>query len=204
MFPQGFSARNVVPAGISSQLPVSPAEGWTTIINGAEMVAVKDKPDDGMLVLNLHIVEGPMAGTEGPYRLNLFSSSEQAAKIAQQQLSALCHVTGKLDAQREEELFNIPFKTIVVPQTGEGKENYTKVKGVLDINGNQPGKSGGVASQQAPAAPPTPPPATSNPFPVVDTPPVVAPTPVQAAAPSATPWSQNPAGEVAAKPAWQK
>lgn len=204
MFPQGFSARNVVPAGVTSQLPVSSAEGWTVIINGAEMVAVKDKPDDGMLVLNLHIVEGPMAGTEGPYRLNLFSSSEQSAKIAQQQLSALCHVTGKLDAQREEELFNIPFKVVVVPQTGEGKENYTKIKGVLDINGNQPGKSSGAPSA-APAAPPTPPPAAPAPFPVIDTPTPVQPQPAPTPVPSATPWSQNPVPPATAdKPAWQK
>lgn len=157
MFPQGFSARSVEPAGTGGgQLPISPAEGWPVIITSAEMVAVKDKPNDGMLVLNLMVIDGPAKGSEGPYRLNLFSSNEQAAKIATQQLSALCHVTGKLDAQREEELFNIPFKAVVTAQVGEGKENFTQVKKVLDINGNQPGKAGCATQPSVPAQPVAP------------------------------------------------
>lgn len=187
MFPQGFSARNVEPAGTGGQLPISPADGWPVIINSAEMVSVKDKPNDGMLVLNLMVIDGPAKGAEGPYRLNLFSSSEQASKIASQQLSALCWVTNKPDAQREEELFNIPFRAIVTAQTGEGKENYTQIKAVLDINGNKPGKAGS-APQAAPAAPPVAPPAPAQ----------VAPAQAQWGAPAA-PVEAAPA---AASPAW--
>lgn len=200
MFPQGFSARNVEPAGTGGgQLPISPAEGWPVIINSAEMVSVKDKPNDGMLVLNLMVIDGPAKGAEGPYRLNLFSSSEQASKIASQQLSALCWVTNKPDAQREEELFNIPFKAIVTAQTGEGKENYTQIKAVLDINGNKPGKAGSTAGStpsatvQAPVAPPV-----QQAAPVFQQP-VQTPTPEAQATP---PWGIQQQAPVAAAPPW--
>ena len=157
MFPQGFSARSVEPAGTGGQLPISPADGWPVIITGHEMVPVKDKPQYGRLVFNLQIVDGEKKGTEGPFGLNLFVESEQSCKIAAQDLSALCWVTGKLDAKVENELYNIPFRIVVVAQTGEGKENFTKVHKILNADGSKAGSAPGSAPAAAPAAPPQPP-----------------------------------------------
>lgn len=200
MFPQGFNARTVEPAGVGSQLPISPPEGWLVIINGHEMVAVNGKPNDGMCVFNLLVVDGAAKGSEGPYRLNLFNSSEQSAKIAAQQLSSLCHVTGKLDAQREEELYNVPFRVVVVAQTGEGKENFTQVKKVMDAQGNAPGKAGAATAAPAPPAnvPPAPP---AQPAAATWGAPAATTEPAAQAQPT---WQAQPAAATASAPPWAK
>lgn len=164
--PQGFSARTVEPASIGAgQLPVSPKEGWPVIITGSEMVATSGNANNGMLVLNLRVIEGEHANEEGVYRLNLYHDNPKTVEIANRQLSAVCWVTGKVDAVDSAQLHNVPFRAVVGLQkvkAGEEDKGYTEIKGVLDINGNQPGKTGAAAPASAPqpvaapAAPPAP------------------------------------------------
>jgi len=195
-----FDASKVDPAGVSSQLPVSDSNGWPVVITASEMKQTAAKDGDGFLELTLQIIDGDHRGMEGAYRLNIFNKNEKAQEIAHKQLSAICHVTGVMQLTDSSLLHNKPFRAVVVSQTGEGKENFTQVKGVKDINGNDPGKAGSSTAVQpsAPAVPPTPP--------AANTPTAPWSAPVQPEAPTGqTPWGSAPAtgGEVA-KPSWAK
>lgn len=129
------------------QLPVGK---HPVVINGAEVKATKNN-DGGMIVLMLQIIDGPLKGATGPYRLNLYNKSEQAVKIARSQLSALCYVTQRFQLGQNgtdlSPLFNVPFIIEVVPQVAN--ENYTEIKKVFDINGNEPKAQGGGQAAQA-------------------------------------------------------
>jgi hypothetical protein len=176
-----FNAHEVEPAGTGGgQLPVSDKVGHLVVIVGSEIVPTKAN-DGGMLKLDLEIVEGPFRGDTGPYRLNLYNPNETAARIAQQQLSALCHVTGVFNVQDSAQLHNIPFRAIVALQKGDNPNGYTEIKGVLDAAGNQPGKAGQAAPAQA-----------------------AQPAPAGAPAVASPAWSQQPApaGAPAVSPPW--
>ena len=189
-----FNATNVAPMGISTpQLPVSGKEGFPAIITGSELKENKNK-DGGYLALDLQIIEGEHKGECGVYRLNLFHSHPKTVEIAYAQLSAICHVTGVMNVVDSQQLHNIPFRVVTGLQKGDNPEHYTKVKGVLHMDGAAPGKSTGVPAQAAPQVP-TPPPAQTAPAPQAP--------PVQAAAPA---WGSqaNPVVEAApaATPPW--
>ena len=117
----------------------------------------------GFLQLNLKIVDGEFAGMTGADRLNLYNNSAKAVEIANNKLSAYCHVTGQFqlgtDGCDVSVLFNIPFYADVVNQKlteeqeakkaqGETVTPYTEIKKLFDINGNEPGKSGGQNQPQ--------------------------------------------------------
>lgn len=123
------------------------------IIESAEVKATKDN-QSGYLQLNLKVIDGPNAGHVGPYRLNLYNQSQEAAQIAHRQLSAICHVTQTFqlgpDGTQLQYLFNKPFVIEVGMQKGQEaqEKGYTEIKRVYDMAGNEPGKAG--QAQQAP------------------------------------------------------
>lgn len=124
------------------------------IIESAEVKPTKDN-SSGYLQLNLKVIDGPNAGHTGPYRLNLYNQSQEAAQIAHRQLSAICHVTQTFqlgpDGTQLQYLFNKPFVIDVGMQKGQEaqEKGYTEIKRVYDMAGNEPGKTG-QAQQQAP------------------------------------------------------
>lgn len=127
------------------------------IIESAEVKPTKDN-SSGYLQLNLKVIDGPNVGTTGPYRLNLYNQSQEAAQIAHRQLSAICHVTQTFqlgpDGTQLQYLFNKPFVIEVGMQKGEEAQakGYTEIKRVFDMSGNEPGKANGApnnAGQQA-------------------------------------------------------
>ena len=102
--------------------------------------------------MDTKIIDGPQTGTVGAYRLNLYHSNQQTVEIAHRQLSAVCHVTGVFMLQDSAQLHNIPFIVEVGPQKNDAQ--YTEVKKVFDIQGNEPGKAGhGQAAAQPAQAP---------------------------------------------------
>ena len=121
-------------------------------IVGSEIMATKTDEGSGMLVLTLEIIDGPQKGIKGPYRLNLYNANETAKRIAHQQLSAVCHVTGVYNVTNTQQLHGIPFMVDVQPQKNDPQ--YTDVKKVFDVNGNEPLK-GGQPAQPAQLAAPT-------------------------------------------------
>lgn len=153
----GFNPMDHDPSQGGGQLPLGK---HPVIIESAEVKATADNAN-GMLILNLLIIDGPDKGQKGPYRLNLYHSSAEAVRIAHRQLSAVCHVTQTFqlgqDGCQLQFLFNKPFVIEVGyqkghdPNTGNSEaKGYTEIKKVYDMQGNEPGKTGAAQQPQQP------------------------------------------------------
>jgi hypothetical protein len=181
-----FNAQQFDPSQSSGQLPVG---RHPVVVDKSEVKATK-AGDGGYLELTLKIIDGPQTGTTGAMRLNLYAQSQQASEIAHRQLSAICHAIGQFMINDSAQLHNHPFIVEVSPQKNDPQ--YTEVKKILDINGNEPGKA--PAPQQA----------IQQPAPQAQ----FAPAAQQAATfgnptPSVQPaWGSSPAPEAAPQPAW--
>lgn len=84
------------------------------------------------------------------HRYNLWNESEQARKISQEQLSALCHATGifTVDFKNDgkaligaEGLMDIGFQKGHEPSADKPEGGYVELKKVYDKFGNEPGKA---------------------------------------------------------------
>jgi len=142
---QPFNANNFDPTQGVGGLPIG---RHPVIIQSSDVKATKAN-DGGYLQLDLQIIDGPQKGTVGAYRINLYNASQQAVDIANRQMSAISHVTGVFMIQDTAQLHNIPFIIEVGPQKNDPQ--YTEVKKVFDIHGNEPGKppaQGGAAQPQ--------------------------------------------------------
>lgn len=143
-----FDATQFNPQQSSGSLPIGK---HPVVIDSSEVKANK-AGDGGYLQLTLKIIDGPSKGSTGPYRLNLYSASQQAVDIANKQLSAICHVLNVFQFEDSQALHNVPFVVEVGPQ--KDNPQYTEVKRVYDINGNEPGQAPvGGAQPQQPAQP---------------------------------------------------
>lgn len=135
---EAFNPKSVDPTQGVGQLPI----GKHPVVIVAEEIKPNSNNDGGMLVFELQIIDGPAKGATGAYRLNLYNKSAKAAEIAHRQLSAICHVTGQFQLGPQGDdvsvLRAIPFLVEVVPQADT---QYTEIKKVYDINGNEPGKA---------------------------------------------------------------
>lgn len=206
-----FDATQWNPAQSSGQLPVGNKQVCQII---ASEVKANSKNDGGFLEFILEILDGPNVGSTGAYRLNLYNQSQKAVEIAHRQMSALCHVVGIFNVSDTTALHNKPFRIDVGYQKGQdpamnsGAPEYTEVKKVYDINGNEPGKA--PAAPQAAPAPAVQPGIAPAPWAGGQTAPAAAPVQTQAApAPAAAPpWgqpvtsaSQPPATILSATPA---
>lgn len=146
---QKFDARNVDPTQTAPSLPV----GRHPVIIESSEIKENSKKDGGYLQFDLKVIDGPLTGAKGAYRLNLYHSNPQTVEIAYKQLSAICHVCQVWQLEDSQQLHNIPFIVEVgMQKTDEAKaKGYTQVERVYDRNGNEPGKQGQT----------TPPPATT-------------------------------------------
>lgn len=133
---QAFNAQQYDPSQGVGSLPIGK---HPVIVESSEVKANKAN-DGGYLQLNLRIIDGPQQGTTGAYRLNLYHSNQQTVEIAHRQLSAICHVIGVFQVTDSSQLHNLPFLIEVGPQKKDPQ--YTEVKKVFDMNGNEPGKAG--------------------------------------------------------------
>jgi hypothetical protein len=164
---------------------VWPLGDYPLEITKDEVVPVKDDPSSAMLVLTLTCIDGPFRGKTHPYRLNIFNANTEAQRIAYQQLSALCHATGRIQISDTSQLVGARFIATIGPQ--KNNPQYSEVKRVKDMQGNEPGKksnSGPATAAPAPsytAGPQAAAPAYAQPGP--------APTPAAPAAPAGG-WQQ--------------
>lgn len=141
---QAFDAQQYDPTQGVGSLPIGK---HPVIVESSEVKANKAN-DGGYLQLNLRIIDGPQQGTTGAYRLNLYHSNQQTVEIAHRQLSAICHVIGVFQVTDSSQLHNLPFLIEVGPQKNDPQ--YTEVKKVFDMNGNEPGKAGAGAPAAQP------------------------------------------------------
>lgn len=176
-----------------------PAGKNKVVISATEIKPTKDG-QNGYLALTLTGIEGPGNGISMVDRLNVYHANPQTVGIANQQLSAYCHVTGKLNFNDTDELKNIPFIVEVGPQ--KNTPEYMEVKRLFDINGNEPGKSGAGPQvnaqpqpfQQAPQVGQTWSPQSQTQTAPAAAPPWAQPGPTQAAPAQQAPWQpQQPA-----------
>lgn len=115
-----------------------PAGKYKVIISDTKQVPTRSG-DGGYLAVELRVVEGPQQGGTHTDRLNLHNQNPETVRIANNQLSAYCHVIGKFQWNDTSELHNIPFMIEIGPQKND--PTYTEVKKLFDVNGNEPGKS---------------------------------------------------------------
>jgi hypothetical protein len=182
------------------------------------IVSSEEKPTKSgtgsYIELAMQVQGGEFNGRKVYDRLNIRNQNQQAVDIAYSTLSAICHVTGRIHIQDTGQLHGVPFIAIVnkVPRDDRPGQFSNEVRGYKDINGNDPGFAGQVASpgaqpqwaqqqppQQAPqqwaqqpAQPPANPPA---PPPVQPTPPASPPPPPPAVNGAPPAWAQPPAAQ---------
>ena len=101
----GFDANNV-----------SPEFGFDPVPNGDYKAAIiqsemktTQKGDGSYLALTFEVLEGECKGRKVFTNLNLSNPNPTAVKIAQAELSAICHATGKMKPNDSIELHNIPM-----------------------------------------------------------------------------------------------
>lgn len=109
----------------------------------AQMVASEIKPTrDGTstyLWTEFEIIEGEYAGRKVWDRLCLWHANEQTRQIAQRNLSAICHATGKLRITSAEELHDIPLMLSV--RVGKPSGEYdasNEIRGYSAVSGAAP------------------------------------------------------------------
>lgn len=132
-----FDATGIDPTQSAGQLPISDALGHVVTVMNTEMKPTKEN-DGGYLELTLAITQGQFVGNTGPFRLNLYNKEPKAVGIAYKQLSAICHATGRFQVADHEHLRGAEFRVVVSAQKNDAQ--YTEVKKILDIHGNEPGK----------------------------------------------------------------
>lgn len=211
--PSTFNARAFQPAtvGGAGNLPVGE---YPVMIVDSEIKANSNN-DGGFIALTLQATQGDHVGATGVWRLGIFNANQKTVEIAQRQLSSLCHVTGVYDVSDTAQLHGKEFVVVVALDTKPGQqEQYpgsTKVQGVKDMAGNDPGKAGNGAKPAQPA-PFAAPPAPAAAAPAAWAPPAAAPAPAAAAwapaapaapAPAAAGWTPGAAAAPAAgAPPW--
>lgn len=161
MVAYSFNAQQHTPQyGGGGGLPVGKYKG--VIVNSyTDNVEKNGMVTGGYLAFELTPIEGPLSGQKHTDRLNLHNTNPKVVEIANKQLSAYCHVTGKFQFNDTAELHNIPFMFEIGLQKEPNPNGYTEVKAIFDVNGNEPGKAGagpqvnqGGQQQQPPSGPP--------------------------------------------------
>lgn len=138
--PSYFDANQVEP---DAPRELFPAGDYTMQITASDMEEAK-KPGNWFLKLELTVVDGPLAGRKIFDRLNLVNSNPQAVDIAQRQLSAICHATGKLGIDDSSALHMIPMqvKVSLDVRKDDPNKHENNIKGYSKVG------SGGASSAQ--------------------------------------------------------
>lgn len=124
----GFDATQVEPSqDFSDPLP---ADWYRVAIVDAEMkqnsAQAKD-PNGEQLVFTLQVTDGPYKGRKAWDHLNLINANPDAARIARETLSSVCHAVGVLQPNDTDELIGIDMMVRVIVENGNnGPRNNVK------------------------------------------------------------------------------
>jgi hypothetical protein len=162
-----FDARQFKPQYGGGDTGLPDGKFKTVIVNSRKVDVEKMGNYTGSYLELTHtVIEGELKGQTQVDRLNLNHSNPVTVEIANQQLSAYCHVLGVFTFTDSSQLHNIPMGIEVgrqIDKTTKLPTSYSEIKKVFDANGNEPGKAGTgpqVQHQQhAPPPPNQPPPA---------------------------------------------
>lgn len=112
------------------------------------ITSAEEKPNKAgsgsYLELGLTIQQGPNARRVVKARLNLKHPNPQTVEIAQGELSAICHVTGRMQLQHAQQLLGANMQAYIVkaPRNDRPGQFSNDVQGYRDMNGNEPGQGG--------------------------------------------------------------
>lgn len=142
-----FNAQTVQP---TAALDPVPSDNYTVMITKSEEKPTK-KQDGSYIELELSIQQGQYKGRKVYDRLNIKNTNETAVTIAYSTLSAICHVTGRLNIQDTAQLHNVPFQAVVVKVERKDQPGTfsNEVRGYKDVNGKDPGFAGTTANPAA-------------------------------------------------------
>ena len=131
----GFDATHVDPTVDFENVP---AGRYNAEITDSDM-RDNNKGTGEYLWLEFTILDGPYAGRKLWTQLNLVNPSTQAVEIAQRELSAICHATGKLRVQDSIELHNIPLEVNVKVKNNPeyGPQNIIRGYKAINTNGSR-------------------------------------------------------------------
>lgn len=155
MVQMNFNASQYTPStGAGSVLPTG---DYDMQIVGSEIKQTKSGTGN-MLVFTYSVIAGEHTGKTITARLNIQNQSQEAMRIAYEELSAISHVTGVLAWQDTQELHGKPFKVRVecVPRADDPSKEGNEIKGYMDSSGRPPSSGGAQASAPQPPAPPAP------------------------------------------------
>ena len=144
----GFNAADVEPTGNFEPIP---AGKYLAAITESEMKATKNG-SGSYLQLTFTIIEGQHKNRVLWARLNLDNPNATAVRIAQAELSAICHATGVMQPRDSADLHNLPLMITVKLRKREDTGELTN-----EVKGYERKGGGAAAQQQPPAAPGTPP-----------------------------------------------
>lgn len=97
------------------------------------VVEANSKGTGGQLTLTLEVMQGQHQGHKIKDRLGLYNNDPAVVQRANDALAAYCAVTGVYDVTETAHLHGIPFQGEI---SNDG--NYNNVRGLFDINGNEP------------------------------------------------------------------
>lgn len=175
--PLNFNASTVPPA--EPGFPVW--EGLVpVVIKRTEVQETAAKNGNKFLSITVMALDGHYKGQENAIRLNLWNSNAQASDIASRQLSAICHVTGRMQIADSDQLIGAQFLSVWAREerettdqaTGQTRKTescqckdyrYLDGRTIREANNGQPAAMpyapGGAAPAHSPppAQPPMPP-----------------------------------------------
>ena len=143
-----FNANQVAP---NTALEAIPSGNYIVMITASQKKPTQ-AGNGAYIELEQTIQAGEYKGRKVYDRLNIENPNQQAVQIAYATLSAICHVTGRLNITQTEQLHGVPFMAVVVkkPRNDQPDVMTNEVRGYKDVNGNDPGKQGGPQQGGAP------------------------------------------------------
>lgn len=93
---------------------------YKAMIISSEMKPTKDNPENEYLLLNWEVIDGDYKGCRIFDRLNLKNTKQDAAKIAYQTLSSICHAVGLMKVKDSSELHEKPCMIKIVIEESNG------------------------------------------------------------------------------------
>lgn len=143
-----FNAQGVQP---NQALEAIPSGQYPVIITASQEKPTK-AGDGSYIELEMTVQGGQYNGRKLFDRLNIRNKNQTAVDIAYSTLSAICHVTGRMNIQDTQQLHGVPFIAVAVKKERDdqpGSGNMTnEVRGYKDLQGNDPGHGGQAPSQQ--------------------------------------------------------
>jgi hypothetical protein len=143
---------------------VAPREDYTPLPTGEYRAQIVDsdlkptKNNDGHYAeLVFECMDAPHKGRKVWARLNLDNKNPKAVEIAQRDLSAICHATGRLQIKDTFELHNKPLIIRVEFVKADGlrqKNDGNEIRAYKAIDGGTPVAASAPVAAQAASAPP--------------------------------------------------